>query len=115
MGIFDFFRKKNITQNINFPSGRPARTPPPKSGGWYRFVDKNTGEKSYVGKSINLLRRKNEHINTGKLNTDTHHFEHVKVPENLLSKLSSKEVQKIKKYGKTSNLSNKNKGGGGRT
>jgi len=99
------------SQKIKFPSGRPSTKTPPKSGGWYRFRNNESGGYDYVGKSNNLFRRYKEHLRKGKLNKKTHTFEYKEtknVPYNYIGK---KEIEKIKKYFSSWN---KNTGGGGR-
>lgn len=94
MGFFDFFKTKRASngKSNEYSSGRPSRSNPTSEQGWYRFKNK-------------------EHKRTGKLNEETHWFEH-KVERNVpYEKLRKKEIQKIKKY---KPLWNKNSGGGGR-
>ena len=45
-----------------FGRGRPSLQVPPDVPGLYRWIELNTRRVSYVGKTVRLLRRRNEHI-----------------------------------------------------
>lgn len=53
--------------------GRPSKQAPPSSPGLYRFVNKDTREKAYIGESDDLKRRKREH--QSQYSPDRYEFE----------------------------------------
>jgi excinuclease UvrABC nuclease subunit len=54
--------------------GRPSTQKPPNAPGFYRAINNESGKVDYFGETVNLNRRIQVHVRTGKVSPDTHTF-----------------------------------------
>jgi hypothetical protein len=87
-------------------------SPLPQSPGIYRHVDKKTREVVYVGQTDNLRRRQQEHVRSGRLNTDQQFVRYREAKETASkTDLCRTEAEHILRHNPSGN---KTRGGNGR-
>ncbi|MBN2798578.1 MAG: GIY-YIG nuclease family protein [Deltaproteobacteria bacterium] len=93
--------------------GRPSRQPPPHAPGEYRWVNKETKERDYIGETNDLARRKGEHERSDKpVDSSTHTFEWKEADPSSTSE--SRREHERKKIAQHHPPLNQRGGGGGR-
>lgn len=95
-----------------YKPGRPSRQQPPKAPGEYRIIDKESGEKEYIGETNDLRRRKSEHQRAGKFNPESQYLEWQQADGRSTS--GTRREHEKKKVDHHSPPGNKRRGGGGR-
>ncbi len=108
---------KNLGSSSNknpYPCGRFKTQNPPKELGRYRIKKRLNGEIIYTGISVDLERRKKDHVRTGKLKEEKHVFEW-DVPKKKKTKYEELRKQEQRDIAKHNPQKNINKGGGGRS
>ena len=97
-----------------FGRGRPSIGVPPASPGIYRWVQKSTKIRSYIGKTANLLQRRQQHLREGTYNLEMYDFAWKEAKGDIsdyLRLINNAEKAQIAKHNPPGN---RNKGGGGR-
>ena len=96
-----------------YKAGRPSRQPPPHEPGEYRWVNIATGIIEYVGETVDLYRRYQEHARQSEdVSPRTHHYEWQRAnPESTSATRRGHERSKIAQH---KPRLNKRAGGGGR-